>query len=57
MRDEVSKEDFLRVFGILIGEEFFYVIFGDFEVIILIDAVKDKFEDGFVVHKTEDNNS
>jgi hypothetical protein len=55
-RDKVSEEDVLRVFRVLIGEEFFDVIFCDFDIIVLIDAVKDKFEDALVVHETENYN-
>ena len=48
--DEVGEENVLGVFWILVGEEFLDVIFGDFQVIILVYAVKDEFQDAFVVH-------
>lgn len=55
--DKVSEEDLLGVFGVLIGKKFFNIIFSDFEVIVLINAVKNKFKDTLIVHKTEDGDS
>jgi hypothetical protein len=48
--DEVDEENVLGVFWILVGKEFLDVIFGDFQVIILVYAVKNELQDAFVVH-------
>ena len=51
--NEVGEEDVLGVFGVLVGEEFFYVVFGDFEIVVLVDTVKNKLQDAFIVHQAE----
>ena len=51
--NEVGEEDVLGVFGVLVGEEFFYVVFGDFEIVVLVDTVKNELQDAFIVHQAE----
>ncbi len=54
---KVGEEDFFRVFRVFVGNEFFNVVFCDFEIVILVDTVEHKLKYAFVIHKTEDCDS
>ena len=54
---EVSEEDFLRVFRVFVTDKLFDIIFGDFEIIVLINTVKNKFEDALIIHKAKNSDS
>ncbi len=55
--NEICEEDVLGVFGVFVRDKFFDVVFAYLQVVILIDTIKDKLKDTFVVHEAKDSDS